>query len=354
MTHSVDRSGAPSRTEAVTLHDVAREAGVAVSTVSRALSNPDRVSSRTREHVQAVARRLDYRPNRIAQALPSGRTRMLALLVSDITNPHNFGLIRGAEAQARAAGYTLVLGDSQGSAELESDHADRIGSAVDGLVLASSRLPEDALRAVGGRRPVVLYNREADGFASVVTDSDDGSRQIVEHLAALGHPSIAYLGGPPDAWSDAERGQALERHSAAAGIAFTRLGPFSPTVDHGEAAADVGIASGATALIAFNDLLAIGVLRRLEHLGIAVPADVSVVGYDDIFGSDFCHPPLTTVTSPSEQAGRALIDVLLGSRHDARVVLPTSLRVRDSTAPAPAHPPSRSHRPDGPAASRRP
>jgi DNA-binding LacI/PurR family transcriptional regulator len=317
----------------VTLHDVAREAGVAVSTVSRALSNPDRVSSRTREHVTTVAKRLGYRPNRIAQALPSGRTRMVALLVSDITNPHHFGLIRGAEAQARAAGYTLVLGDSQGSPEVESDHVDRLGSVVDGFVLASSRLPGDALRELADRRPAVLYNRQADGFGSVVNDSDDGCRQIVEHLAALGHRALTYLAGPANAWTDGERCRALAAHAGAAGIGFTRVGPFSPTLDQGGAAADIGLAGGASALVAFNDLLAIGVLRRLEHLGVNVPGDLSVVGFDDIFGADFCNPPLTTVASPAEQAGRDLIDLLLGDRPRARVVLPCGLRVRDSTGP---------------------
>src|SRR5215210_7018028 len=109
----------PARRRAVTLHDVAREAGVAVSTVSRALSDPDRVNVRTRERVQAVAQELGYRPNRLAQALPTGRTRMLAVLVPDITNPHNFGLVRGAEAQARAAGSMLVIADTQAGPELE-------------------------------------------------------------------------------------------------------------------------------------------------------------------------------------------------------------------------------------------
>jgi DNA-binding LacI/PurR family transcriptional regulator len=327
-------TGAPSRTRAVTLEDVAREAGVAVSTVSRALSNPDRVSERTREHVHAVARRLAYRPNLLARALPSGRSRMLALLVPDITNPHHFGLIRGAEAQARAAGYTLVIGDTQGHAELESDHLDRLGSAMDGFVLGSSRLPEPQLRTLLGRHPVVLFNREAAGFPSVVTDSDDGSRQIVAHLAALGHRRLAYLAGPVDAWSDGQRWAALSRHAAAAGVEITRLGPFAPTVEHGASAADVGLASGASALVAYNDLLAIGVLRRLERLGIGVPGRVSVVGFDDIFGSDFCHPPLTTATSPAEAAGRALIDLLLGPGEPRRLVLSTPLRVRESTGAA--------------------
>jgi DNA-binding LacI/PurR family transcriptional regulator len=318
---------------AVTLHDVAREAGVAVSTVSRALSNPDRVSPRTRDHVRAVAQRLDYQPNRIAQALPSGRTQMLALLVPDITNPHHFGLVRGAEAQARAAGYTLVIGDTQESPELESVHTQRLGSVVDGIVLAASRLPEDDLRALGSRRPVVLFNREVDGFPGVVTDSTDGARQIVEHLAALGHRSIAYLAGPPDLWTDGVRWRGLSASAERAGMEIARLGPFSPTVEHGAAAADVGLASGATALVAFNDLLAIGVLRRLERLDVAVPGRVSVVGFDDIFGSDFCHPPLTTVTSPVDRAGRTLIDLLLTGTA-RQVTLPTPLRVRDSTGPA--------------------
>jgi DNA-binding LacI/PurR family transcriptional regulator len=114
-------------------------------------------------------------------------------------------------------------------------------------------------------------------------------------------------------------------------------GPFTPTRDGGSAAADIGVASGTTAMVAFNDLLAIGVLQRLQHLGIEVPGEVSVVGFDDIFGSDFCHPPLSTVTAPVEQAGRTLIDLLLNPR-DVRpaphIVLPAVLRVRDSTGPA--------------------
>jgi DNA-binding LacI/PurR family transcriptional regulator len=323
---------------AVTLEDVAREAGVAVSTVSRALSRPERVSARTREHVQAVARRLDYRPNLLARGLPSGRTRMLALLVTDITNPHQFGLIRGAETQAAAAGYTLVLADSRGLPELEAELAARLGSSVDGYVLASSRRPDDELVELRRRRPLALYNRELAGFPSVVSDQDDSSRQIVGHLVALGHRALAYLGGPRNAWAENERWAALARHSRAAGAEIARLGPFPPTLEGGVAAADVGLAAGATALVAFNDLMAIGVLRRLEQRGVAVPGALSVVGHDDIFGADFCHPPLTTVASPVDEAGRALVGLLLDARGDdrepGRIVLPTELQVRASTGVA--------------------
>jgi DNA-binding LacI/PurR family transcriptional regulator len=321
----------------VTLQDVADEAGVAVSTASRALANPDRVSAPTRNHVQSVAMRLGYRHNRMAAAPETGRTPMLALLVADVTNPHNFGLIRGAEAQARAAGYTLIIGNTQESSEFERAHAERLGSAVAGFVLAGSRLPDDELLALAERRPVVLFNRQAADLPSVVSDSADAGRQIIDHLAALGHRSLTYLRGPANAWVDGERARALTDFAARAGIGVMTRGPFAPTLEGGSAAADIGVASGATALVAFNDLLAIGVLQRLQHLGIDVPGDVSVVGFDDIFGSDFCRPPLSTVTAPVEQAGRTLIDLLLDARdagRAARIVLPTVLRVRDSTGPA--------------------
>jgi DNA-binding LacI/PurR family transcriptional regulator len=324
------------RRRAVTLHDVAQEAGVAVSTVSRALSDPQRVNVRTREHVSAVAQRLGYRPNRMAQALPTGRTRMLAVLVPDIANPHNFGLVRGAEAQARAAGFTLVIADTQQSPDLEATHLDRLASLVDGFVLAASRLPDADLRALAERSPVVLFNRRVEGLASLVTDSADGSRQIVEHLVAFGHRSLAYCAGPGDSWSNGERWRALAASADAAGVRIVHCGPFAPTLDSGPAAADIGLATGATALIAFNDLLAIGALRRLEERGVGVPEQVSVVGFDDIFGADFCHPPLTTVAGPLEEAGRTLVDVLLaGGSVAPEITLPTHLRVRESTGPPP-------------------
>jgi DNA-binding LacI/PurR family transcriptional regulator len=332
---------AAGRRRTVTLQDVADEAGVAVSTVSRALANPDRVSTATRQHVQAVAMHLGYQHSRMAVPQEAGGTPMLALLVADITNPSNFEVIRGAEAEARATGYTLILGDTQENPEFEQAHAERLEPAIEGFVLAGSRLPDDDLVKLAEHRPVVLLNRQVAGLPSVVTDSADAGRQIIEHLAALGHRSLTYLGGPAKAWSDGERARALSASAQAAGITVIRRGPFAPTVAGGQVAADIGLASGTTALVAFNDLLAIGVLQRLQHLGIDVPGEVSVVGYDDIFGSDFCHPPLTTVAAPLEQAGRTLIDLLLGARAGQRplqVVLPTVLRLRESTGPARARP----------------
>jgi DNA-binding LacI/PurR family transcriptional regulator len=333
----VDSRGGPAGSSAkpgmraLTLQQIAAEADVAVSTVSRALSNPERVSRATREHVHDVARRLGYAPARTQVG-----NNLLCLLVNDIGNPHNASLIRGAEAQARAAGWSLVVGDAADGAEVESAQIQRLSTTVSGFLLASSRLPEAELRSIGQRIPVVLFNREVPGFRSVIIDSFDGSRQIIEHLAALGHRSIVYLAGPPSLWSDGERWRGLSTNAERLGLDIVRAGPFVPTLDQGVAAADVGLSTGATALVAFNDLMAIGVLKRLRRRGIDVPGSVSVVGYDDIFGADFCQPSLTTVVSAAELAGRTLVGLALGrieSRPDTPISIPTQLIVRDSTGP---------------------
>lgn len=314
----------------VTLQDVAREADVAVSTVSRALSNPDRVSRPMRDRIQEVARRLGYTSGRVPV-----RDAQLALLVSGIANPYNAGLIRGVESQARAAGASLIVGDIADGPEVEAAHLDRLGGRdLDGIILASSRLPEAELREVAARVEAVLFNREVPGIAGVVTDSRDASRQIIEHLVALGHRYIAYLSGPSGLWADTERWQGLAENAARLGAEVVELGPFMPTLDQGTAAADVGLGSGATALVAFNDLLAIGILQRLRQRGVDVPGAISVVGYDDIFGTDFCRPSLTTAHTDAEHAGRTLVDLVLGrisTRPDTPIVIPSRLVVREST-----------------------
>ena len=341
--HSPKQAGERTRRNP-TIYDVAEEAGVATSTVSRAFSNPRRVSDGTREHVLAVADRLGYRPNPLARGVSSGRTQTTALLVPDITNPHFFAVIRGAERQANAAGFTLIIADTEESPELEDRHIDRLSRAVDGFILASSRLNGARIRELSDGHLLTLVNRELEGMPSVVIDQHDGARQIVEHLASLGHDSIAVLTGPRMSWLGAQRWRGLATAARSLGISMTRLGPFPPILAGGAAAADAGLHSGASAFVAHNDLLAIGVLRRLEERGVSVPEDVSVVGFDDIFGADFCSPALTTLAGPLETAGRIAIDLLLARlepNHDRharqRVVLPSHLEIRRSTgAAAPA------------------
>jgi LacI family transcriptional regulator len=321
-----------------TIYDVAAAAKVATSTVSRAFSQPGRVSSETRERILATAAELGYRPNPHARALLSGKHHTLAMVVSDITNPHYFDLIRGAELRARVSEYTLLLVNAEESPRVEWEQIQRLSPAVDGFVLAASRLPDENLRQVAAQRPVVLMSRELPGLASVVLDHVEGCRQIVGHLASLGHRDLLYLAGPRNSWMASTRWAALQAAADQVGLSARRIGPFTPKVSQGGAAADGAVNAGATAVVAHNDLLAIGVMQRLAQRGLRVPEDVSVVGFDDIFASDVCTPGLTTLGGAHVDVGRAAVELLLTAAVRApddqpRVLLPTELVLRASTGP---------------------
>ncbi|HEX4444900.1 MAG TPA: LacI family DNA-binding transcriptional regulator [Galbitalea sp.] len=314
-----------------TIAMVAARAGVATSTVSRALSNPDRVSEDTRRHIETVARDLGY------IAPHKTRTRSVAVLVADIGNPFYFDVIRGTQRQLRAADYTQLLLDTEESAELEADLIERLHGSIDGVILAASRLSDTAIARLADTMPVVVLNRHVSGVPTVVLDTVSGMSQALEHLVSLGHRTIAYVEGPTRSWANAARWRALTEAANGRDISLGRLGPFAPSRESGTAAADALVNSGATAAIAFNDLLAIGMLDRLAARGIRVPEELSIVGCDDIFGADFCSPALTTITTPIEQAGRVAVTLLLGQLESRAgsgrdgVLLPTHLTVRAST-----------------------
>jgi LacI family transcriptional regulator, repressor for deo operon, udp, cdd, tsx, nupC, and nupG len=336
---------APAPHRRPTLTDVAEAAGVAASTVSRAFTRPQRVNHRTREHVLRVAGELGYVPNPTAQALGTGRTRTIALLVPDITNPYFSGVIKGAERAAAAAGLTLVLGDTAENPTSEAELVRRLERAVDGFVISASRLTDDELRAAAERIPIALVNRATPGLGCVVADYDSGTRQIVDHLASYGHRSFVFAGGPAESWSGARRWHGLQTAAADRGLESRRSGPYVPTLAGGPPAADAAVAAGATAVVCHNDMLAIGVLRRLAERGLRVPDDVSVVGFDDMFGAEFCQPPLTTLAERTADAGARAVEVLVqqlpqrvSETEGPARVLPTHLVVRGSTGPAPASP----------------
>ena len=156
--------------------------------------------------------------------------------------------------------------------------------------------------------PLVAINRRPRGVPNVLIDTPGGIAQALEHLYSLGHRDIVYVVGSGSSWSNERRWQPLERgrRTPRARVAG-RAGPFPPTAASGAAAADAAVNTGATACIVFNDLIAIGMLTRLRERGVGVPDDLSIVGCDDIFGADFCNPPLTTLTAPIEQAGRVAV-----------------------------------------------
>lgn len=330
-----------------TIYDVAAACGVAPSTVSRAFSRPGRVNAETAERIRQVAAAMGYRTNPIARALPTGRTSLLAVIVADVTNPFFFEILRGAEETATKAGYTLLVADAQESVEAERQALDRTLPMVEGVVLATSRMSDSSIRVAAKQRPTVVLNRSMSDIASVATDNARGMRRAVEHLGEMGHTTITYVAGPDASWANGVRWQALREATHELGLRAKRLGPFSPTQAGGLSAARALAAAPSTAAVAYNDLMAIGLMRGLASLGIRVPENVSIVGFDNIFGADFCTPQLTTVAAPLRQLGAVAVATLLNELRDPTIrqrsvsrgplktaLLPAQLVVRMSTGPA--------------------
>ncbi|RKS07416.1 LacI family transcriptional regulator [Nocardiopsis sp. Huas11] len=321
---------------AVTIRDVARASGVHVSTVSRTFSAAHLVNARTRSRVLAAADELGYRPNRAARALSTRRTGNLGLIVADIANPFFPPLIKAAQAQARARDYHVFVADTDEQARVEEELVRSMAKQVDGALLVAPRLSNKVIAELGRDVPFVLVNRRVSGMACVLMDVAAGVREAVEHLAALDHRDIAVLTGPRASWTGQEMVRAAEACAGELGVSVRRIGPNPPTEEGGAAAADEVVSSGVSAVLAYNDMVAVGLVQQVERLGLSVPADLSVVGVDNTHAARYFRPALTTVDMPVASAGRGAIDLLLQAvttgEPPGTVSLDTRLVVRDSTA----------------------
>ncbi|GIJ31516.1 LacI family DNA-binding transcriptional regulator [Verrucosispora sp. WMMD703] len=339
----------------VTIRDVARASGVHISTVSRTFSAPHLVNPETRVRVLACAEDLGYRPNRAARALITGRTHNIGLIIADIANPFFPPLIKAAESQARHRDYHVFVADTNEDAAAEEELVHALAKQVDGVLLCSPRMSNSLIEQLSREVPLVVVNRQLAGLPCVLMDVGQGARSAIEHLAGLGHREMALLGGPRGSWTSRELRRAASAAARAAGAELTVLGPNPPTETGGLAQAEQVRRAGVTAVLAYNDLMAIGLLEGLDALGVRVPQEVSVVGVDDISLSRLTRPKLTTVATPTAAAGRTAVDMLLQQDTDfprtargggatvavgvrrttAQVMLQTELVIRDSTAPGP-------------------
>jgi LacI family transcriptional regulator len=319
-----------------TVQDVARAAGVSVSTVSRALTGGS-VSPSTREAVMAVAHRLGYQPNRAARGLITGRTGNLGLIVPDLRNPFFADVAKGVTARARAVDCGVFISDTDEDPVAELEAIATLRHNTDGILLCSPRSRDVELLAAADPQNTVLLHRRVPGLSSVVADIVDGTRQAIRHLRALGHRRIAYVSGPEDSWATRQRLAGLAEFGSDAGLEILSVGSVAPTFDGGVLAGDLVLAGPATAVLAYNDLVATGLLHRLAARGAVVPERMSVVGYDDISLAAMSHPPLTSVAVPKDRAGAIGLDLLLGragsmtAAQGAEVILPTTLVVRASS-----------------------
>lgn len=329
----------------VTHRDVAERAGVSVATVSYVLNGgPRPVSPETRARVQAVIDELEYYPNELARGLRLGQSRAVGLLVPTVTNAFYAEVAQVFETYCHAQGFLVMLCNSEGEAEREAKYVQALRAGrVDGLVLIPSSEPTVLLRPIlQAKIPVVLLEHDVPGVPCIAIEEFRGGQVGTEHLLTLGHRRIALLRQTPTSALSSERVNGYRE-------ALTRAGlPYDPalvvecdaTQAEGYRAMSelLALQGPPTAVFAHNDLLALGACRAVQHAGLSVPGDISVVGYDDISSAAYLHPPLTTVRFPKAELGRLAGELILKSlRGEAppagTVTLPVELVVRESTAP---------------------
>ncbi|ACQ79055.1 transcriptional regulator, LacI family [Beutenbergia cavernae DSM 12333] len=324
-----------------TIRDVAATAGVSPATVSRVMNGSASVDVALAQRVQTAAADLGYVGNMVARHLATGRTQTIGLLVPDLGNPTFQAALRGLSHAAARADYRVVVADSEENVDEEAILAAELRRRCDALVLCAPRMPvEDLERLVPTLDPVVLVNRRGVGGApSLRVDYAAGVRALVGHLTSLGHRRLAFLAGPPLSVSNRVRAQELRRLVAVDGLELTEI-PCGAMFEDGHAAGPAALASGATGIVCYNDLVAMGLLGALTETGVAVPDAVSVVGFDDIPFARYASPPLTTMSVPQAELGAAAwerVAALLAGReagHD--VAFLPRLEARGSTGAAPA------------------
>ena len=324
----------------LTIRDVARDAQVSVATVSRVLAGSATVSAGLARRVRESVRRLGYTPHTVARSLASGRTRLVGALVPNLANHYFYALIKRMLHDAERDGYRLIVADSDENVVAERELGVNLLHQTDGLILCSPRARVGVLRQLLDHgKPVLVLNRLVDSLpvSQVVVESYPAMRQLATYVADLGHRRVAYLRGPARSWHSRERWRAV-RVLTRRGVDITEI-RVGATMDAGHRAVPQILRSDATAVLAYNDLAAIGVVVGLTERGIRVPQEVSVTGFDDIPHSRFVTPPLTTVRSPQEEVGSVAWKVMSGQLHGdspgTRTVLAAEPVIRNSTAAPP-------------------
>lgn len=329
------------RPRRATIAQVAAHAGVSPATVSRVMNGRFVGDDAVAERVRASAEALDYSPSPLARGLALGVTRTIAFVVPDLANPAFQAMLSSLSKTAARDRYRVLVADTAENPTDEPAIATEIRRRCDAIVLCAPRMSDDVLaRLAAELSPLVLINRSAPdpSVPSLAIDYRTGVRQLAQHLYGLGHRRFVYVAGPPTSASDAERRQGLETFAAEHADVIVARVPGGAGVEEGRRAAPAVRAAGATAALAFNDLVAIGLLNGLAGLGVRVPDDMSVTGFDDIPFASHVTPPLTTASVPHAELGvqawqrlRALIN---GTTPDHDVVLQPRPEVRDSTAAA--------------------
>jgi len=333
----------------VSIKDIAREAGVSHSTVSRALGDSPLVSAETKSRIQRLAREMGYSPDAQARSLVMGRTQTVGVVVTTLTDPFIAEIVQAIESTALDQGYSVILASSSSEPEREIAAVEMLRSKrVDGLVVTSSRvgaLYQEHLDRLGV--PVVLVNSHSEQRGpytySINVDNRHGACLGTDHLIQLNHRRIAYVAGPSEHSDDLERLAGYRQALQAAGIAFDRalVVPGTGRADAGEGALPLltALERRPTAAFCYNDMTAIGLLRAARKAKLSIPHELAVVGFDDIPFASYVQPALTTVAQPKPTMGKRAMEMVLALMADgdaggssiSNVVVQGKLIVRESS-----------------------
>lgn len=322
----------------VTIAQVAEHAGVSPATVSRVMNGRFLGEPEIADRVRASATELDYSPNYAARSLALGETKAIAFVVPDLANPAFQAVLSSLSKTAAKDGYRVLVADSAESPSDEPLLATEIRRRCDALVLCAPRMPEAQLIALADSvRPLVLINRTSAGITApaLSIDYQAGIQTLAQHLYSLGHRDLVFLEGPETSVSNGYRLRGLADFENSAGIRVGRI-PVGVSSEDGLAAAQRVRDSGATAVLAYNDLVAIGLMGGLQELGMRVPDDISVCGFDDIPFARYSSPALTTASVPHEELGvqawYRMRSLIRGEAPSHDVMFQPRLVVRGSTA----------------------
>ncbi|WOH17900.1 LacI family DNA-binding transcriptional regulator [Paenarthrobacter sp. GOM3] len=290
----------------VGIADVAEKAGVSHATVSRVMNGNAAVDPGIAARVRAAAAELKYQPNPVGRSLALGKTDTIGIVVPDLANPTFQAILRGLSIAAAQDGYRVLIADSS---EVTSEEAILAGEArrrCDGVVLCAPRMSDAELEELAPTlHPLVLINRTtvATNTPSLSVDYGQGIQELAQHLVSLGHRRLAFLSGPEHSASNRQRLVGLDQFRAKHPEIELQMLHGGSNFDSGHESTEAIIASGATGILAFNDLVAMGLLSGLHERGVRVPEDISVTGFDDIPFAKYTTPPLTTAAVPINELG---------------------------------------------------
>ncbi len=336
MKTEADSDGGSSKgSRRITIYDVARQAGVSPSTVSRTFSRPDRVSISTARMVQRVADSLGYHSDMVDSRSDSQGRGLVAVIVPDLGNQFFTGVIRNIQDECERFHFETLILDTRESITRERRIIDAVAPVVSGIILVSPRMPDAMIRKCAQLRPLVSVNRNVRGVSSISIDSSKGACQAVDYLHSLGYRSLTYLDGPAASWSGGIRWRHIFNEGEAKGMSVKRSLPCAPTFYGGYSFAEKYLENPTGAVIAHNDLMAIGLIVALRRLGCECPRDVSVIGFDNDIMSMVSSPPLTTIHMSLSALGRGAADLLMkrlsGAALSAVPTVPARLIIRQST-----------------------